>query len=238
MPRTLHAGDRGPDVLALQQALRKALAPKSVNSLSGAYGSLTVRDVSAFKAKWSKDTDGYIAGALVWSHLDQYIGAQQKRLLARAAVLEAQEAALTKEQQIRRAIVAQAFWSLANNGRYVYTQKRPMPSSWTAPGAEEGIDCSTSVTLDYKAGGAIDPNGLGYNGYGYTGTLWNHGTATAAPEPSDLAFYGEMTGGIPSHVAIVVEPGWVISFGHTPISKYPIGYRSSDYRGCRHYPVL
>src|ERR1041385_4705411 len=181
MPRTLMAGDKGPDVLALQQALRKALAPHARNTASGAYGSLTVRDVTAFKAKWSKDTDGHVAGALVWSHLDKYLGAQQKRLLQQARGLEAAQEKEDRETTIRRAIVAKAYWALANNGRYVYGQFRPMPASFQASDARDHIDCSTFVTLCYKAGGAIDPNGRGYDGLGYTGTLVSHGTALANP---------------------------------------------------------
>lgn len=236
MPRTLHAGDHGPDVQALQQALRKALAPHARNNARGAYGSLTVRDVSAFKSLWSKDTDGHIAGALVWSHLDKYLGAQQKRLLAKAKALEAAEAAETDEQKIRRAIVAEAYWALANNGLFVYAQFRPMPSSLRVPEAHNRVDCSTFYTLCCKAGGAVDPNGRGYDGQGYTGTLVSHGTPTSSPVPGDAAFYGNMGNGIPSHVAMVVDGGMVISDGHTPISKYPARYRT-DLREFRHYSV-
>lgn len=239
MPRTLYAGDSGPDVKALQQALRKALAPNAKNNAQGHYGSLTVRDVAAFKRGWTSDSDGHTAGALVWSHLNQYLGAAQRRLLKKAEGLQAAQDLETREQWIRKTIVAEGYWALANNGLFVYRQYRPMPSSLRVKEARDEVDCSTYVTLCYKAAGAIDPNGLGYNGSGYTGSQWTRGEAIASPQPGDVAFYGSMPGtnGIPSHEALVVDGGNVISFGHTPISKYSLFYRS-DYRGSRRYPVL
>ena len=65
-------------------------------------------------------------------------------------------------------------------------------------------DCSSSVTAYYWIAGAADPNGLDYNGLGYTGTLCQHGEEVdlADARPGDLLFYGS---GAPwSHVTIVV----------------------------------
>jgi cell wall-associated NlpC family hydrolase len=135
--------------------------------------------------------------------------------------------------------VAEAYWGLSNNGLFVYRQFRPMVVNLHNPDARNKTDCSAFVTACYRGGNAPDPNGRAYDGFGYTGTLWPRGVPIASPGPTDLAFYGNMGprfGYAPSHVAIVVEPGWVISFGHTPISKYRLGYRS-DYRGSRHYSV-
>jgi cell wall-associated NlpC family hydrolase len=238
MPRSLRAGDRGPDVQALQQGLRKALRDKAVNNGKGVYGSLTVRDVAAFKRAWTSESDGHFAGALVWKHLEQYLGAGQRRLLRQAQALEVARQHESKEQALRGAIVAEAYWALANNGLFVYRQYRPMPASLRVKEARDEVDCSTLVTLCYKAAGAIDPNGLGYNGQGYTGSQWGRGEAIASPQPGDVAFYGNMGNGIPSHEALVVDGGNVISFGHTPISKYPLHYRASDYRGSRRYSVV
>lgn len=237
MPRTLFAGDSGPDVQALQQGLRKALRDKAVNNGKGHYGSLTVRDVATFKRAWTSESDGHVAGGLVWSHLEQYLGAAQRRLLKQAAALATAQMLETREQGIRKAIVAEAYWGLANNGLFIYAQVRPMPTSLRVREARDRVDCSTFVTLCYKAAGAIDPNGLGYNGQGYTGSQWGRGEAIASPQPGDVAFYGNMGNGIPSHEALVVDGGNVISDGHTPITKYPLHYRG-DYRGARHYSVL
>jgi hypothetical protein len=240
MPRSLRAGDRGPDVLAMQQGLRAALGSTARNSQKGVYGSLTIRDVQAFKRGWTRDLDGQVFGANAWSHLEKYLGAKQRKLIQQAAALEVARQNEAAEARIRGLIVAEANWALANNGLFVYRQVRPMPPSLRVLQARDEVDCSAFVTLCFKAGGAPDPNGRGYDSQGFTGTLWGRGTAIASPGPSDLAFYGRM-GGVfgdtPEHVALVVEPGWVVSDGHTPISKYPLHYRR-DYVGSRHYPAL
>jgi hypothetical protein len=49
------------------------------------------------------------------------------------------------------------------------------------------------VTLVYKAGGAPDPNGSGYNGSGNTGTLMANGKKTSDPQPGDLVFYRSLS---------------------------------------------
>ena len=121
-----------------------------------------------------------------------------------------------------------------------YGQVRPMPTGLRTVEALRGgrIDCSAFATLVFKEAGAPDPNGRGYDGYGYTGTLIANGDklpAGARPQALDLAFYGDpyATSG---HVAVVINDREVISFGHTPIRRYPIAYRS-DYRGVWRYDI-
>ena len=48
------------------------------------------------------------------------------------------------------------------------------------------------VTWCYKSGGASDPNGFDYNGYGFTGTLLQHGKQVplGSIRAGDLVFYG------------------------------------------------
>lgn len=84
-----------------------------------------------------------------------------------------------------------------------YGQVRPMPLNWTKTLT---TDCSGFSTLCYKLAGAPDPNGRGYDGAGFTGTLLAHGrsVARAAALPGDLVFFGP---GTAEHVAIVVEAG-------------------------------
>lgn len=120
-----------------------------------------------------------------------------------------------------------------------YGMYRPMPDGLYSDEALAGgrIDCSTFATLVFKAAGAPDPNGRAYSGEGWTGTLWNNGAAaTGAPRALDLALYGDVyaTSG---HVAVVINADEVISFGHTPIERYPIKYRS-DFKGIRRYEVV
>lgn len=75
--------------------------------------------------------------------------------------------------------------------------------------SEHGItmDCSESVTLICKLAGLKDPNGLGYDGQGYTGTLLSHLPHYYHPESARtgaLVVFGAAPG---HHVAMVREPG-------------------------------
>jgi Putative peptidoglycan binding domain/NlpC/P60 family len=72
-------------------------------------------------------------------------------------------------------------------------------------------DCSSFSTWCYYVAGITDPNGLGYNGLGYTGTLAQNGTRVTSIQTGDLIFYG---GGPPyTHVAIAVSSTRVVSHG-------------------------
>jgi cell wall-associated NlpC family hydrolase len=104
---------------------------------------------------------------------------------------------------LRTEIVAAARWGIHNEPRIHYAAERPMPLTRTLP---LSTDCSGFVTLCYWLAGAPDPNGLGYDGQGYTGTLLR------AMEPvaqdwigqGDLVVWGAYPG---HHVALVLEPG-------------------------------
>jgi cell wall-associated NlpC family hydrolase len=102
---------------------------------------------------------------------------------------------------VRAKIVAAARWGIANEPRIHYGEVRPFPLARTLPLT---TDCSGFVTLCYFLGGAPDPNGLGYSGQGYTGTLLRHLQRTEQPQPADLVVFGAYPG---HHVALVLEPG-------------------------------
>lgn len=112
-----------------------------------------------------------------------------------------------------------------------------MASSLRAPDAGRKTDCSSFYTLCCKEGGAPDPNKRGYDGYGYTGSMWPLGVAVSTPQPGDAAFYGGSVGtrrNDTTHMALCINSGEVVSFGHTPITRFSLRYRS-DFRGCRSY---
>jgi hypothetical protein len=100
-------------------------------------------------------------------------------------------------------------------------------------------DCSSSVTIIYHAAGLRDPNGRGYDGYGYTGTLLAHGRHVTRNriQPLDLVFYGSSSArpgfpaGAPTHVAMVMDgQGAIFTFGSEP---GPV-FRRIDYRNDLH----
>jgi hypothetical protein len=94
-------------------------------------------------------------------------------------------------------------WGVANEPQIHYRETRPMPLTATLPLT---TDCSGFVTLCYFLAGAPDPNGLGYNGQGYTRTLLAHGKhiPLAQVKPGDVIVYGPGAGW---HTALIVEAG-------------------------------
>ncbi len=98
--------------------------------------------------------------------------------------------------------------------RVHYAQIRPMPTrrihrghlrtALLKPGGIT-MDCSESVTLICRLAGLRDPNGLNYDGTGYTGTLLDylkHYSSPAKAEPGALVVFG---GGTGEHVCMVYE---------------------------------
>jgi len=103
----------------------------------------------------------------------------------------------------RSKIVKWAYWGAAHEPQIHYRQSRPMPLT---AGLPMTTDCSGFITLCYKLAGAPDPNGLGYNGAGYTGTLLTHGQHIPKSwvQPGDVVVYGPGTGW---HTALIVQAG-------------------------------
>ena len=103
---------------------------------------------------------------------------------------------------VREKIVTAARWGIAHEPRIHYGEVRPMPLARTLPLT---TDCSGFVTLCYFLAGAPDPNGLGYDGQGWTGTLLRHldPVVRSAVRPGDLVVWGAYPG---RHVSLVLEP--------------------------------
>lgn len=135
---------------------------------------------------------------------------------------------------MRDKVVYWAKWGVRNEPLIHYAEKRPMPLQLSLPIT---TDCSGFATLCYWLAHAPDPNGLGYNGSGYTGTLLTHGNAVLLSHvrPGDLVFYGPDDA---FHTAIVVEAGpdpLTVSHGQekgpalvrvSEDNRQPIRYRS------------
>lgn len=122
-----------------------------------------------------------------------------------------------------------------------YSQTRSRPMDYCGPVfVPDFLDCSSAVTVIYEAAGYPDPNGRGYDGHGYTGTLLAHGRRVRRSkiQPCDLVFYGRTAVarpgfpvGSPTHVAMVMDrKGAVFTFGSEP---GPV-FRRIDYRSDLH----
>src|SRR5260370_35323395 len=104
---------------------------------------------------------------------------------------------------VRDGIVVVALWGVRNEPRIHYAPVRPIPLRRTLPLT---TDCSGFATLCYFLAGAPDPNGLGYIGQGYTGTMLRHlphVPAAGAPARA-LVIWGRYPG---RHSAVVLEAG-------------------------------
>jgi cell wall-associated NlpC family hydrolase len=145
----------------------------------------------------------------------------------------------TPEERVREQMVAAGFYWYSHRMQIAYSQYRPyalgspgwIPSRW---------DCSGFVTVCHYAGGAPDPNGRGYDGEGYTGTLCDFGSRVndvSSLKPGDLVFYGYSSGngpafppGSPTHVAMYAGylngVHMVLSMGSYPMGLYRFDYRS------------
>jgi peptidoglycan hydrolase-like protein with peptidoglycan-binding domain len=228
--RTLKLGSRGQDVFAVKRALSSAGFGKwgKWGTMPRLFGPYAVKHLKGFQKTHGLKVDGvyglYTHKKLA-SHIDAYgrylIGLQKVRPPKRDAIVQAVMLGYQHRYNIHY-----TQGSLRMQG--VTRHLRP-------PNYPNYADCSSFATWAYWVAGAADPNGLGYNGYGYTGTLINHGRRISRSQlqPGDLVFYGHNY--IPSHVAIYVGGGRIVSHGSEsgPL-LLPVGYRS-DIHSYRSY---
>jgi peptidoglycan hydrolase-like protein with peptidoglycan-binding domain len=137
---------------------------------------------------------------------------------------------------------------ITNRGSIHYTQSAARMSGvrngYVPPQYGKWEDCSSESTwiayvMDRTArrlGGSFpDPNGLGYNGQGYTGTMVTHGipvNAYAGPSPRTAVFYGWPIG----HVGWKKSMTRVMSHGSERGPRdEPVGYRTPT--AARVYPL-
>lgn len=232
--RRLARGSKGGDVLAVKRALSVAGHMKW-GGFTRTFGIYAERSLKRFqKAKGLKPTGIYSMEThrKLAPHFDRYgawlMGAIPKRDDEgpddpRARIV----AAMTLLYHHREAV---HYTMSGRRMQGVRMKLRP-------PKFPVWEDCSSSATWAYFAAGCPDPNGLGYNGFGYTGTLSRRGSAvpTDQAKPGDLVFYG---GGWPfHHVAVYAGHGRVLSHGSEG-GPYllPIDYRT-DRAMIRTYPL-
>ncbi len=121
---------------------------------------------------------------------------------AQRATLGVQEAA------VRAKMVAVCEWAIAHEADIHYSKVRPIaidtPFETIPPGGLE-VDCSGSTELFAKWAGAPDPNGLDFDGFGFTGRMADNlrMIPQSALQLGDLVIFGNPT----THVAVVIELG-------------------------------
>lgn len=235
LPRELKLGMRGRDVIAVQRALRHAGFRDKPPT--GMYGPGTRKAVRKFQEKHHLHPDGEYGPEthremVRWHHFDDY----GEWLLAHTKV------GPTKAQVAQRTMRATGFYVVNRRGAIHYTQgpmrMQGVRQKLHPPQYPRWEDCSSMATWFTYVAGVPDPNGLGYDGFGYTGTQILHGVEVTRSDAKvgDLVFYGRARNAI-SHVAMYVGNGMVVSHGSEGGPYYiPIRYRT-DMQMIRRYII-
>lgn len=221
--------------------------------VNGYYGSRTVRAVHNMKYRLGYPKTalgGKIAGETFIAYLQgkRRPFAYRYRAGVRYNIIHAYELAHPPLSTKMKLLVSDANYLIAHNYQVGYSQANRMNIvryKIHLPPLNRYIyeDCSSSVTGLYWLAGLPDPNRLGYNGYGYTGTQANHGTVVwhlgqslGLLRVGDIIFYG---GGFPHHhEAVYIGNGRVFSHGSNagPVNV-PVLYRSDAVGAHRYVPA-
>lgn len=241
-PRPLAKGMSGMDVTAVKRAWRR-YDETLISNRTRVYGDGAVRAERKFERKKALPVDGAYE-AVDHAKLSPYFDAYGVWLMTQAKAKAVEKPQPRK--QLAAAALALRHYQITD-GRVHYTQsparmtivRRRLTIASYAQNPNIYEDCSSSVTGYFWQCRLPDPNGFGYNGQGYTGTLAQHGVRVDQPFPGDLIFYGR---GFPySHVTIAVgdDPfkpaSRCISHGHEGGPQLLSIWYRSDVRQFRSY---
>ena len=248
--RPLKIGSVGPDVEAVKRATYRALGDSHSWSEYAKNPPGVRRFYGPFFARKMKQLQD-ILGVPETGRYDQ---ATHERLKNRSRFRRPEEPAFDDraadlineaddlyngEARVRNKIVETAFYAVTKEPWIMYSQARPMLDFAPPPNYPSSTDCSGFVTWCYKSAGAPDPNGRGYDGWGFTGSLWATGTPVSTNElkAGDLVFYGYpwMSGGS-AHVVVYTGGGNAVSHGREAgPERVNIYYRPIV--GCRRFKL-
>lgn len=144
------------------------------------------------------------------------IEAKLKKLEGNVSISGNQATGGTPQERLKAVALKSAANCAAGKRANFYSQ----PGRWTVDKCLTGesygerSDCSQWFTSVYKSCGLDDPNGTDF-GWGYTGTLVEHGKQIPYAEPGCAVIYGSGTG---HHVEMYVGPtNQTIGHGSAPI---------------------
>jgi len=232
LKRNIKQGMIGPDCYAVKRALAKAgHGTWGRWGIKKLFGPFAAQNLKNFQKEQGLLADGEY-GSLTHKKLAPYFDDYGRSLMGQVDIVTVG----AKEREI---IKQTCLYAYSKRDQIHYTE-----SSLRMQGVREKIrpprvpsyeDCSSFSTWTYWVSGAPDPNGLNYDGFGYTGTLYPHGTPINVSDlqVGDLVFYGGNQT-VPGHVAVFVGNGLVVSHGSEegPL-LLPVGYRGV--LGCRRY---
>lgn len=233
-PRSVHYGDKGPDVRAWGRALRaylKAHGKPAANSASGVFGKGMLLDVQR-ALELAHLEPGHVLGPRLQHVLMSFVDRYGKALLKLPIVKPP-----TPEQRNAAAMAGFFRWSVANAGRYRYAMIRPVPHPFDVDqGKILYTDCSGSGILAHEVAHTPDPNRTNYNGSGSTYSLEPAGERIDASQArtGDAQFYRGHVGWFLGEHADY--PGQLFTFGHWPPMLAGYTYRS-DRTSARRFPL-
>jgi peptidoglycan hydrolase-like protein with peptidoglycan-binding domain len=210
--RQVKRGTKGSDSYAVKRALRRKGFGKSLG-LKGPtrfkFGPAAVKNLKAFQRRYRLTPDG-VYGRATHRKLVSSGGFDRYGRYLMSAAPKTQAATGVRER-----IVAAALFGARHRNRIAYTQSGlrmyGVRNKIRIPRITPYEDCSSFATWCYWHAGAKDPNGLGYSGWGYTGTQARNGKRVNSPKPGDLIFYG--SGPPYSHVTVYIGNGKCVSHG-------------------------
>lgn len=229
LSRSLHAGHRGQDVLALKRALHHAdVYPGDPKKFTSTFGDSTVKAVKMWQRKWNRKHKKKLAVTGVYNPATHTALATSRHYDRYGAWLMSHYSApgVSADAQVQRKLVSTALYLIGRANMIHYSQevegrRRRMAivrDRLHIPPLTHEIyeDCSSAVTGLYWLCGLPDPNGRGYDGYGYTGTLVAHGQhvslSPGAWKIGDLLLYGSSVFNT-HHVTMLISTGGAV-FSH------------------------
>lgn len=225
---------QGEDVRHAQTMLNKYLGTHAPHlAVDGKFGNVTGQNcrIAKLRLGYPKSQCHRTYGPT----LDKYLTGKLKPKPSMVKRAKQRQSIATGVDKIRASIVANAKWGVAHAGSIHYSQSRPIDGLRQPHKLPLYTDCSGFATDCYKWAGAPDPNGLAYNGQGYTGSLLNHMTEIdkSQMKPGDLIVFGYFPG---HHVVIYIGNGLCISHGGEGDPKQvPVSYEDSGFSGPTHY---
>jgi len=206
--RTIRRGDHGKDVLAVKYALKHAGFKRGI-VLNDHAGGAFVDQVNRMRHQFKLGDGPY----------DSAAHKALKRHIAAVPYATWLWNHYTIPKVNKRALVVNtALFGAAHEPTMHYTQSalrmQGVRQHIRPPACPHWEDCSSFSTWCYWVAGAVDPNGRGYDGQGYTGTLTDHGRVVSYRDarPGDLIFYGG-TFSVPGHVVVYIGNGRAVSHG-------------------------
>lgn len=209
LPRVCHMGLSGPDVLAYSRTYHQLGIRKRDQTRH--YGMRMFGNTQHFQRDHSLKQTGTI-GTATFDVLKKHFDPYSKWLVGQAD---------QKYDITGRDLVVGTNLAMMRIASFPYEQVRKYPFTLAAMD-ENGSDCSGTFEFGFYVAhlhmpNILDPSGLKFDGYGYTGTLLEHGRRVTSPKPGDAAFFYPDY----SHVGCYLGNGRIFSHGHPPTASDP-----------------